>query len=91
MNLKIRGPLSYKSTDFYLDHLLHLFFSPSLQLGKKSSLLAYDLSFLPFFLPFFEEQVISIAEHEAAALSSCGMSSSMEVGYLYAVKCILLT
>lgn len=61
---------------------------------KQKVITTISLFFLPFFLRSrnFELSRHSIAEHEvAAALSSCGMSSSMEVGYLYAVKYILLT
>lgn len=61
---------------------------------KQKVITTISLFFLLFFLRSrnFELSRHSIAEHEvAAALSSCGMSSSMEVGYLYAVKYILLT
>lgn len=60
---------------------------------KQKVITTISLFFLPFFLRSRNKlSRHSIAEHEvAAALSSCGMSSSMEVGYLYAVKYILLT
>lgn len=84
------------STGFIHTIILSLFSSRTKvhKSRKQKVITTISLFFLPFFLRSrnFELSRHSIAEHEvAAALSSCGMSSSMEVGYLYAVKYILLT
>lgn len=84
------------STGFIHTIILSLFSSRTKvhKSRKQKVITTISLFFLLFFLRSrnFELSRHSIAEHEvAAALSSCGMSSSMEVGYLYAVKYILLT
>lgn len=83
------------STGFIHTIILSLFSSRTKvhKSRKQKVITTISLFFLPFFLRSRNKlSRHSIAEHEvAAALSSCGMSSSMEVGYLYAVKYILLT
>lgn len=90
MNLKIHGSSCYGI--LYMGVYLQI--CPDDFLSFFSQKVIDHLSFpFSFFLSFLRNKLSrhSIAEHEAAALSSCGMSSSMQVGDRYAVKYILLT
>lgn len=89
--------LSYRGINLriYLDDLFPIFsFRQQVYESAKSHRSLAIFLFFPFlsFLPSRNKlSRYSIAEHEVAALSSCGMSGSMEVGYRCAVKYILLT